>query len=113
MLDIIQHDEKIIIKGAGEAGKTVFSTMLFLELFNHCTPVILNRFDFNKNAINPNNPKTEKIERIIISALEREYECDESAIERYLQADPQEKAIVIDDFDFIEPGFPEYSTMKS
>lgn len=103
MLDIIQHDEKIIIKGAGEAGKTVFSTMLFLELFNHCTPVILNRFDFNKNAINPNNPKTEKIERIIISALEREYECDESAIERYLQADTQEKAIVIDDFDFIEP----------
>lgn len=106
-IEILTTKRQVVLKGGKEAGKTITSTMIHLELNKQYVSVMLNSADFHRRNINPNNPKTEKIEAIITNAIRWENNCLEPSIERYYQLSQDEKAIIIDDFDLIDPSVQE------
>lgn len=100
--DVLKSRRRVLLRGGKESGKSIASVMIHLELYRHYSCVLLNSDDFNKNNINPNNPKSTRIDTIIENAIKREYDCLDKTVEQYFQLPSEKKAIIIDDFDYID-----------
>lgn len=93
----LKAEPKVVITGLVESGKTVLAKALFLELSKDVFTIILHGSEVRRN----------NFEKIIKSAFEDIYGSDSTSYELFKQTERDSKAIIIDDFDAVDPMYQE------
>ena len=100
-MKMLSEEGKVIINGQSDSGKSILARAIFDELSKQKVTLFVKGRDV-----------TDKYERTIRDAFEDIYTKDRTLFEAFKQMRPSDKAIVIDDVDYIEEttqsGFIQY-----
>ncbi len=92
-LQEIEGKKKIFLFGRNDTGKTVLAKQLYKKLSESRYVLFISAHEV----------RSSKYEQIIRNSFEDAYSCDYVEYERFKQAPPEDKAIILDDVDEIDP----------
>lgn len=93
----IEDKKKIFILGRNDTGKTVLARQLYKTLSENRYVIYVSSLDV----------KSGKFEQIIRNIFEDSYSGDYAEYEKFKQASKEQKAVIVDDVDEIEPSLYE------